>query len=579
LRNGGRILALVLGSILLPAAGWSAEADLILHHGKVAVVDERFSIHEAIAVQDGRVVAVGPNDQILARRGPKTELVNLHGALVLPGLMDSHAHPADACMTEFEHPIPSMNQIRDVLAYIRSRGRVVKPGDWIVVRQVFITRLAEQRYPTKAELDAAAPQHPVLFATGPDASLNSLALAASGIGRDFKVTDGGTGFAEKDARTGEPTGILRNCTRYVKTTSSGSRSATKAERARRLAELFADYNSVGITSVGERDASPEEIEVFQELRRSGPLTVRVNVSHHVESIGALTNVEASIRRVAAHPLFRERDEWLRIIGVKLFLDGGMLTGSAYMRRPWGVSEIYSIRDPDYRGVLFIPPERLVSMVRVAVQSGLQFTAHSVGDGAVHTLLDAYEEVNRETPVRESRACISHSNFMSREAVEKAARLGVLADIQPAWLYLDTRTLEKQFGYERLRYFQPLRSLFEAGAIAGGGSDHMQKIGSLRSINPYNPFLGMATAITRRARDYSGRLHPEEALSREQAICFYTRNNARILACEDRLGSLEPGKLADLIVLDTDLLTCTENRIAGTRVRRTYVGGRKVYPQK
>jgi hypothetical protein len=331
--------------------------------------------------------------------------------------------------------------------------------------------------------------------------------------------------------------------------------------------------------VGERDASPEEIEVFQELRRTGPLTVRVNVSHHIESIGALTNVEANIRRVAAHPLFRERDEWLRIIGIKVFLDGGMLTGSAYMRRPWGVSDIYSIHDPEYRGVLFIPPERLVPMVRVAVQCGLQFTAHSVGDGAVQTLLDAYEEVNRENPVRESRACISHSNFMSKEAVEQAARLGVLVDIQPAWLYLDTRTLSKQFGYERLRYFQPLRSLFEAGAIAGGGSDHMQKIGSLRSINPYNPFLGMATAITRRARDYSGPLHPEEALSREQAIRFYTRNNARLLACEERLGSLEPGKIADMIVLDTDLLTCAESRIADTRVRRTYVAGRQVYPPK
>jgi predicted amidohydrolase YtcJ len=166
--------------------------------------------------------------------------------------------------------------------------------------------------------------------------------------------------------------------------------------------------------------------------------------------------------------------------------------------------------------------------------------------------------------------------MSREAVEEAARLGVLIDIQPAWLYLDSHTLVTQFGYDRLRYFQPLRSLFAAGAIAGGGSDHMQKIGSLRSVNPYNPFLGMATAITRRAKQYEKPLHPEEALSREQAIRFYTINNARILRCEDKLGSLEPGKLADLVVLDTDLLTCPEDKIAATQVMQTYVDGKLIY---
>ncbi len=553
----------------------SAEADLILHHGKVATVDDHFSIQEAIAVEGGRIVEVGRNEEVLKRRGVGTEVINLRGRLVLPGLMDSHAHPAEACMTEFDHPIPQMKSIRDVLAYIRSRAHVVRTGEWIVVRQVFITRLEEQRYPTRAELDSAAPQHPVMFATGPDASLNSLALKRSGIDRDFKVTDGGSGFAEKDAKTGEPTGILRNCTRYVNASSSARRPSL-AEKARQLARLFTDYNAVGITSVGERDASVEEIAAFQELRRTDSLTVRVNVSQHIDSIGESTNIQANIRRVAEDPLFRERDDWLRIIGVKTYLDGGMLTGSAYMRQPWGVSEIYSIRDPGYRGVLFIPQERLVSMVRAAAESGLQFTAHSVGDGAVHALLAAYEEVNRDLPVHRTRACISHSNFMSREAVEQAARLGVMMDIQPAWLYLDAHTLVKQFGYERLRYFQPLRSLFDAGAIAGGGSDHMQKIGSLRSVNPYNPFLGMATAVTRRAQKYPNRLHPEEALTREQAVRFYTRNNALVLRCDDKLGSLEPGKWADLIVLDTDLLTCSESRIGRTQVRQTYVAGRRVY---
>lgn len=551
------------------------EADLILHRGRIATVDGAFRIVSAMAVRGDRILAVGTDEEVLGHRGPRTEVVDLEGRLVLPGLMDSHAHPASACLTEAERPVPAMERIGDVLAYVAARARTVPEGDWIVVRQVFITRLEEQRYPTRAELDRAAPRHPVLFATGPDASLNSLALERSGIGRDFQVTDGGSGFAEKDPVSGELTGILRNCTRYVKVEEKG-RTWSRAEKAARLLELFADYNRVGLTGVCERDADVEEIEMYRELRGSGRLTVRVRLSQHIGSIGPMADILRSIRRVADDPLYREGDDWVRLIGVKTYLDGGMLTGSAFMREPWGVSDIYAIRDPAYRGVRFIPSERLVPMVRAAVESGLQFTAHSVGDGAVHALLDAYDTVSREVPLGGTRPCISHSNFMSREAVAMAARLGIAVDIQPAWLYLDTRTLVRQFGYERLRYFQPLRSLFEAGVIAGGGSDHMQKIGGRRSINPYDPFLGMATAVTRRARGYEGVLHPEEALSREQVVRFYTIHNARLLRCEDRVGSLESGKLADCIVLDTDILACPPEAIEKTQVLRTYVGGRLVW---
>jgi predicted amidohydrolase YtcJ len=160
-----------------------------------------------------------------------------------------------------------------------------------------------------------------------------------------------------------------------------------------------------------------------------------------------------------------------------------------------------------------------------------------------------------------------------------ARLGVVADIQPAWLYLDARTLHAQFGNERLRYFQPLKTLFARGVIAGGGSDHMQKVGSLRSINPYNPFLGIGTTLTRTARWFEGALHPEEALTREQAIRFYTANNAYILGLEDRVGTLEKGKLADLIVVDRDLLTCPVEQVKETKVLATYLSGKLVYEAK
>ena len=554
--------------------GPASAANLILHNGKIVTVDADFSIEQAMAVQDTRIQAVGRDEDILPLKTDDTEVLDLGGKMVLPGLIDSHVHPCSASLTEFDHPIPQMDSIQDVLDYIKGRAEAIADGEWIVVQQVFITRLREMRYPTREELDRVAPKNPTVFRTGPDASLNTLALKLSDIDRAFRVTDGGPGYIEKDPQTGEPTGILRSCNRYIKSKSSG-REPTERDRYERLRALFRDYNAVGITGICDGSTRPANLELYQKMLASGDLTVRVAAQHYIGTIGPIEEIQESIRKVAQHPLC-QGGPMLRVIGIKAFLDGGMLTGSAYMRKPWGVSDIYAIDDPEYRGVLFIPKERLLPIVRTVTACNLQFTAHSVGDGAVHTLLDVYEELGQTMSIRERRHCITHSNFMSREAVERAAKLGVIPLVQPAWLYLDTRTLNTHFGYERLRYFQPLRSIFAAGGIAAGGSDHMQKIGSVRSINPYNPFLGMWTAITRQARWYDGRLHPEEALAREQAIRFYTINCARALFQDKDAGSLEKGKRADFIVLDTDLLACAEEAIKDTQVLRTYLEGRLVF---
>jgi len=551
-------------------------ADLIVHGGKIVTVDQDFSTKSALAVEKGRIVKVGSDEDVLALKKPETRVIDLGGKTVLPGLMDSHVHPTGAAMTEFDHPIPVMETIADVLAYIKKRAAELKEGDWIVLSQVFITRLKEQRYPTRAELDEAAPKNPVLFRTGPDASINTLAMKLSGIDRDFKVNKANGGFAEKDPVTGEPTGILRNCTGAVKVKSK-EKSVSEEDRTARLKQLFADYNSVGLTGVLDRNATLDAIERFQALRDKGELTVRVAVSQGVGNTDTPERTRKQLEAIARNPLHTQPDDWLRIIGIKMFLDGGMLTGSAYMRQPWGVSTIYSITDPAYQGVRFIPKERLLPYVRATLENGLAFTAHSVGDGAVHALLEVYEELAKEgLPVAKTRSTITHSNFMSKESVEQAARLGVMLDIQPAWLYLDGHTLAKQFGDERLRYFQPLKSIFAAGGVVGGGSDHMQKIGSLRSVNPYDPWLGMHTTITRRARGLSTPLHPEEALSREQALRFYTINNAKLMHTDDRTGSLEAGKLADFIVIDRDFLACPVEEIEQINVLQTFVGGREVF---
>lgn len=569
-------LSLVAGllTIIWPSL-LAQDADLIVHSGKILTVDSNNSVVEAIAVRDGRIIALGNDEEVLQLRGTNSRVIDLEGKTVVPGLIDSHTHPSGASMTEFDHPIPDMRSVGDVLSYIRGRANTLNDGDWIRVRQVFITRLEEQRYPTRQELDEAAPNNPVVFSTGPDAALNSLALEAFGIDKDYH--DDGVGRIERDSQTGEPTGIIRKYGHYIDVPeNTGSKSPTERDRYQRLKMLIADYNANGLTTIGDRSASPSALDRYQKLYENGDLTVRVAASHYIDTDGDLSQVLANIEKVAAHPLVRG-DHMLRIVGIKTFLDGGMLTGSAYMREPWGVSKIYSIDDPEYRGVRFIPPDRLEEIVAKAIKSGLQFTAHSVGDGAVHLLLDTYEKLHDQAlPVKATRSSITHSNFMSLEAVQMMKRLGVVADIQPAWLYLDTRTLSVQFGNDRLRYFQPLKTIFEHGAIAGGGSDHMQKIGGLRSINPYNPFLGMWVAITRKARGYEGSLHPEEALTREQALRFYTWNNAYLLRQEDRIGSLEEGKFADFAILDRDFLDCPVDEIRDIQPVATYLNGQPVF---
>jgi len=579
--SGYRMPTMLSSLLAITAFALSAQAqetarvDTIYYNGKVVTVDQQSQIAQAFAVSGEKIVAVGDETLVRSFAQKDTVLRDLQGKMVLPGLIDSHVHAPDASMFEWDHPIPEMETIQDVLSYIRSRSEALEPGKWIFVSQVFVTRLTDQRFPTRYELDQVAPKHPVFFRTGPDGALNSLALERCGIDKDFQITDGQPGYIEKDPQSGEPNGILRSCTRLVKWDDARAKPSEQ-ERISRLEMLLKDYNSVGLTSICDRLATDDGIRLYEALLQRDALSCRVFLSYSVNAQASMEEIEATIKKAATHPRHAYDNRlWLR--GVKVFLDGGMLTGSAYMRQPWGISSIYSITDPNYRGLLYIEPSKLYQMSKLALQNDLQFTAHSVGDGAVHALIDAYERIStQDFAVRDKRPCITHCNFMSAEAIERMAKIGIVADLQPAWLFLDGKTLLKQFGDDRTAYFQPYRTLADAGVIVGGGSDHMQRIGSLRSVNPYNPFLGMSVAISRLPRGMEQPLHPEQAITRLEAIRLYTLNNAYLTFEEDRKGSIEKGKLADFIVLDRDILDCPLDQIASTRVLETYVGGKMVY---
>jgi hypothetical protein len=563
----------------LQARDSGGAADLIIHHAKIVTVDEKFHIAEAIAVKYGRIVALGDNRTVLRRRGPKTRLIDAGSRTVLPGLYDSHVHPLSAATSELDGPLPKLKSLADVFAHIRKQAAATPAGEWIVVRYAFPTRLKEARFPTRAELDKAAPRHPVLYHAGPAGVVNSMGLKVSGITK--ATPNPPAGVIVKDLTTGEPTGMLRNAYGVLKRLPQPEKGISTGAKRSALRKLFARYNARGLTSIADRNADRETLDLYLALRGRRELTVRVNVARSFDPSGSRDTI---IGRLEELPGKDHRggptgvgDEWVRIGPVKLFLDGGILSGTAYMRQPWPKGDTYQVTEADYRGQLFIPPEQLRMVVEEAAQRRWQMTAHTAGEGAMDVLLDAYERCNLRTPIKDLRFCVTHANFPSRRNLETCRRLGVCADVQPAWLWKDGTALAKVLSRERMRWFQPYHTWLKYTTI-GGGSDHMIGLDAREATNPWDPWLGMWVALARTSERGSV-LNPDECLTRKEAIRLYTIQNAYLHHEEKEKGSLEVGKLGDLIVIDRDILSCAVKDVSRTRVLYTIVGGRVVYEGK
>jgi predicted amidohydrolase YtcJ len=553
-------------------------ADLIFTNARVVTVDQRFSIVQAVGIRGDRIVVLGDDRDVLRLRGPKTRVIDADGRTVLPGLYDSHVHPVGAATSELTEPLTGLASLQDVFAYLGKKASTTPEGQWIVLRFAFPTRLKEARFPTRLELDRAAPRHPVLYHAGPAGVANSMALKVSGVTRDTPNPRGGV--IVKDPVTGEPTGMLRNAFGVLKGVPSGSRATQAAQRAAVL-KLFHLYNAQGITSIADRDAGRTTLDLYLSLKESKELTIRINVARSFNPSGTREQVARHLQDLEGQDHLGGPtgvgDIWVRIGPIKFYLDGGILSGTAFMRRPWPKGVTYQIVEDDYRGLLFVDPEQVKVVVEEAARRNWRVTAHTAGEAAMDVLLDAYEFVNRQAPIKDRRFCITHANFQSERNLARCRELGVCADVQPAWLFKDGAALASVLDPQRMRWFQPYKTWLKHTTI-GGGSDHMIGLDSLKAINPWNPWLGIQTAVTRVTEDGTV-LNPEERLSREEAIRLYTLNNAYLNQEEKEKGRLEVGKLADLIILDRDLLTCPANTIRNTQVLYTVVGGRIVYQSK
>ena len=556
------------GSPQNPAAG-QPPADTIYYNGKIVTMAAA-PVVEAVAIRGDRFVAVGTSTEVRRLAGPATRQVDLHQQMVLPGLNDSHTHPISAALAEQDGPVPVMHSIAEIVAYVRQLAGSSPPSRVIFVPKVYSSRLKERRYPNRYELDEVAPNHVALTDNGYASVLNSAALRKLGVTRDTPQPVNGKII--KDAK-GEPTGLILGASELLGDLRR-AKPVTHEDRVWALRAMQKAYNEVGLTSTINRGEGADGFRVYEELRKKNELTVRSYVTRLVSGKGTPAELRREIEGIPA--VTGEGDEWFRVGSLKVVADGGILIGTAFLREPYGThTALYGYSDPEYRGVLSVPRENLNEMARVASERGWQMTAHTTGGGATDALLDAYEQANREKSIAKRRFTVTHGNFPSRQAIEQARRLGVAFDVQPAWLHLDGAAIKDVFGPERMRDFLPLRSMFDAGLIVAGGSDHMIRFDPRNAINPFHPFFGMWMAITRKTVD-GAVLGPDQTITREQALRMWTLNGAWLSFEESLKGSIEPGKLADLIVITRDYLTCPVDEIKDIETVLTVVGGRVVH---
>ena len=546
-------------------------ADLVLLDARILTVDEGFRTAAALAVRDGRFAAVGSNEEVRRHIGPTTRVIEGRGRTVVPGFIDTHVHATDVASAEATQPFRNLGSVKEVQDWLREEARSRPKGSWIWTPRLFPTRLREHRFPTRRELDAAAPDHPVVADSAYAFSLNTAALRAAGITRETANPAGGA--IVKDS-AGEPTGLLRNAGGLL----ARFRPRPEGMPLDTLEQVHRQYLAAGITSVIERGATLRGYEMYQQLKSAGRLHVRATITVRVPDAKDPAAVE---RFIDALPFrFGEGDAWLKAGPLKLVADGGILIGTSFMRKPFGPGgrALYAIDNPDDRGFLTLGPEQIAAAISIIHRRGWQVVAHVTGDAGVDVVLDGIEAAQKQAPGTNRRHTVIHGYFANPESAGRAARLGVLVDTQPAWHYKDGDALAAALGADRLAHFIGLKTLRQAGVDVAINTDHMFGLDANEAMNPFNPLLTIYAATTRRTE--SGRLlGPDEAVTRQDALRMMTSAAARFSFDETDRGSIEAGKLGDFVILDDHFLSVRPERLRTMRADMTVVGGRIAFEHK
>jgi hypothetical protein len=536
-----------------------APADLVVRHARVYTMDAARSWAEALAVRGDRLVFVGADRDVEPFVGPGTRTIDAAGRLVLPAFHDSHVHPVSAGMEARQCDLNDAATRDEVLARVRAcAADPARP--WIVGGGWDLT-LFPGANPSKALLDAIDATRPIALsaADGHSTWVNSKAIELAGITRD--TPDPPRGRIERDPSTGEPTGTLREAAGRLVTRLVPK--PTPADYRAGLDYSLERFASLGIVGIAEADASPEMLDAYLAADQAGQLTLRVRASQHVEPDGGPEQVEAlAVRRE------RYRGPHLNAGTAKLFLDGVIEAKTAALLEPY-----VGATGPASRGLPNYTPDALDALVVELDRQLFQVQMHAIGDGAIRMGLDALEKAREANGPRDARPHIAHIQLFDPADIPRFAQLGVVANFQPLWAYADSyiRDLtEPVLGPARSRWLYPIRSLMDSGAVVVAGSDW--------SVSSPDPLRAIEVAITRREPGASAGPPwiPEETVGLPRILAAYTIAGAYVNFEEKDSGSLEVGKLADVIMLDQDLFTLPPNRIHDAKVVWTLFEGREVY---
>lgn len=541
-------------------AAW-AQADTVVVNGKVITADTAFSIAEAVAIRDGRFLAVGTNAEIRSFAGSRTQVIDAGGRTVVPGLIDTHAHVEAAGLFKYTVLFDGASTVAEALARVKDMAARTAPGEWIRGGMWHpVSQLKEKRFLNRWELDEVAPDHPVALPIGHFTLTNSLALKLAGIDRNTPNPDGGE--IHRDKATGEVTGVLEEAAEdLVKKLLPPWSQETRISQ---IVDAMAHFNSFGITSAISARVNPTDMRAHQIIVREGKATLRISAMFApTGGLNPTLSVEewtSFLSKMGAASDFG--DDWLSYSGLKMQVDGGMTLRTADMRESYP-------DEPGYHGTVVVAQDRLNELVAIANRYGWRVGTHAVGDGAIDKVLDAYEYADRERSIRDRRFIVIHGSLMQPDQMQRAKAMGVRVDTQSVFLWDKASTIARYLGEGTAARAIPVRWMIDHMGLdaVAQGTDF--------PINTLNPFINMYIMVTR--KDINGTVYgADQAISREEALRLYTSSAAHYAFAEHKSGSIEPGKLADLAILSGDPLTIAEDALKNIVALRTIVAGRTVF---
>ncbi len=565
--------ACILATIAIPAAAERiAPAQTVLLDGKLITMDARDSIVQALAIADGRIVALGTDREIRRYVGPGTRVIDLQGRTATPGLIDTHFHLDGSGALEVSVAYPGARSIADVVERVRARARTLAPGEWILGRGWDEGKLAEQRYILASDLDRASPDNPVFLshATGHYAVVNSSALRLAGISRD--TPDPPAGTIDRDA-DGNPTGVLKERATAIVLKLVPPYSPEQQRRG--IREVIREVNAEGMTAIKDPGVPAGKWAIYRDMRAAGELDARIFVLW--EANGTVEDARQLIERVGK--ITRPYEPGLndgRLIagGVKLFLDGSGGARTAWMYQDW--SRNYTERDAGNTGYPLIEPGTYREIVRMFHDAGMHVGTHAIGDRAIDWVVDTYAGVLRERPTHGLRHSIIHANVPTDRAIDAMATLQKLHDAgypeaQAGFMWWIGDVYAGNFGKERDLRLMPFRTYLDKHVLWAGGSDF--------DVTPLAARDGIWASVARETLKGTYGAHPfgtAQSIGVRDALRSYTVWAARQLFLEDRIGSLEAGKQADVAVWDRDLYAIPVEQIRDLKCELTLLAGNIVH---